>query len=807
MRSGNAMASAVLLLLAAALAATPAAAQGTLEDYRRASGLSRSLAGLTVNVVSSPTWVDDGPRFWYRRTVPGGAEYVLVDAATLEKRPAFDHARLAAALSAVLETSHTALTLPFSSFEYRDGGTAIRLTVRGSQWRCDLAAYTCARTGPAPGGGGGAGAGGGTGGGAGGGQQAVRASPDGQWEALIRNYNVAVRRTGSTDVRLLSHDGSEGSAYTLGSLRWSPDSRMLAVHRTTPGYRRMVPYIQAAPEDQLQPKLSEIFYRKPGDVLDTHQPVLFHVADGRQLVVSNALFPNPYQLTSLQWREDSRALTFEYNQRGHQVYRVIEVDAATGAARALISEEPETFFSYRNASGSQSDAGTRFRHDIDDGREILWLSERDGWRHLWLYDGATGRVKNQVTRGDWVVRAVDSVDVARRQVWFRASGRHAEQDPYFVHYYRVDFDGRNLVAFTEADGTHTVTYSPDGQYYVDVWSRVDQPPVAELRRTSDRSVLLELERGDMTAQLATGWRPPEVFVAKGRDGVTDIWGVIVRPTSFDPARSYPVIEQIYAGPQGSFVPKSFSAMSPLQPLAELGFIVVQIDGMGTANRSKAFHDVAWRDLGDAGFPDRILWHRAVAARYPYYDLTRVGIYGGSAGGQSALGGLLFHPDFYHVAVSSVGCHDNRMDKIWWNEQWMGWPLGPHYEASSNVVHAHRLQGRLLLVVGAMDTNVDPASTMQVVDALVRADKYFDLLVLPGAGHGSGGDYGTRKRYDFFVQHLLGVTPPDWNRGAGSTATSAGDDIEFDDDLAHPPGFFDHPWQLDGQSHGGAGRQP
>jgi dipeptidyl-peptidase 4 len=325
---------------------------------------------------------------------------------------------------------------------------------------------------------------------------------------------------------------------------------------------------------------------------------------------------------------------------------------------------------------------------------------------------------------------------------------------------------------------------------------VDQPPVAQLRRTSDRTVLLELERGDMTAQLATGWRPPEVFVAKGRDGTTDIWGVIVRPTNFDPSRSYPVIEQIYAGPQGSFVPKSFSAMPAPQALAELGFIVVQIDGMGTANRSKVFHDVAWQNLGDAGFPDRILWHRAVAERYPYYDIGRVGIYGGSAGGQNSLGALLFHPDFYQVAVSSVGCHDNRMDKIWWNEQWMGWPLAPHYEASSNVVHAHRLQGRLLLVVGAMDTNVDPASTMQVVDALIRADKYFDLLVIPNAGHGAGGSYGTRKRYDFFVQHLLGVTPPDWNRGASTTATSDADGIEFDDDLEYPPGFFDQPWDFE-----------
>jgi dipeptidyl aminopeptidase/acylaminoacyl peptidase len=389
---------------------------------------------------------------------------------------------------------------------------------------------------------------------------------------------------------------------------------------------------------------------------------------------------------------------------------------------------------------------------------------------------------------------VDSVDVANRHIWFRAAGMNADQDPYFTHYYRINFDGTGLVAYTEANGNHDVAWSSDRRYYVDRWSRVDLAPVLELRRTADRGVVMQLEEGRYDAQLETGWRPPEVFVSKARDGTTDIWGIIVRPTTFDPNRSYAVIEQIYAGPQGSFVPKNFSPYSGLQALAELGFIVVQIDGMGTANRSKAFHEVAWKDLGDAGFPDRVLWHRAVAAKYPYYDTTRVGVYGGSAGGQNSLGALLFHGDFYKAAVSSVGCHDNRMDKIWWNELWMGWPLGPHYEASSNVVHADKLQGKLLLVVGELDTNVDPASTMQVVNALIRADKYFDLLVIPGAGHGSGGDYGTRKRFDFFVRHLLGVEPPDWTGGVTLADDEAPDrDFDFDfDDADAPPSFFDVP---------------
>jgi dipeptidyl aminopeptidase/acylaminoacyl peptidase len=362
-----------------------------------------------------------------------------------------------------------------------------------------------------------------------------------------------------------------------------------------------------------------------------------------------------------------------------------------------------------------------------------------------------------------VVRGVQHVDEDNRQIWFSASGMNGDQDPYFEHYYRIDFDGSNMVALTDADGDHSVSFSPDRQYYVDRWSRVDHAPVAELRRASDRSLVMELERADDSALLATGWRYPEPFVAKGRDGVTDIWGIIIRPTNFDPSRSYPVIESIYAGPHGSHVPKTFSTNASRVALAELGFIVVQIDGMGTSNRSKAFHDVAWKNLKDAGFPDRILWHEAVAERYDYYDTDSVGIYGTSAGGQNSMGALLFHPDFYKVAVSAAGCHDNRMDKIWWNEMWMSWPLGPHYAASSNVENAHLLEGRLLLIVGEMDTNVDPSSTYQVVDALIEADKDFDFLFIPGANHTSGGDYGARKRNDFFVKHLLNVEPPEWNR--------------------------------------------
>jgi len=562
---------------------------------------------------------------------------------------------------------------------------------------------------------------------------------------------------------MLSTDGSEGDMYTLNSIRWSPDSKKLAAFRRRPGYERLVHYVESSPTDQVQPKHTTNFYRKPGDVVDFDHPVVFDVETRRQMPGDIALFTNPYANTRLEWRSDSRSVTFEHNQRGHQMYRVLEIDATTGRTRTLIEETQKTFVEY---------SGKRFREDVADGKEIVWASERDGWNHLYLYDGATGRVKNRITTGQWVVRGVDRVDAENRQIWFRASGMQPGTDPYFIHYYRVNFDGTGLTALTEANGNHAVTFSPDRQFYVDAWSRVDLPPVSVLKRTSNRQVVMELEKADASALVASGWRMPEPFVAKGRDGTTDIWGVIIRPTNFDPGGRYPVIENIYAGPQSSFVPKTFSTQAGMTSLAELGFIVVQIDGMGTSNRSKAFHDVAWQNLGDAGFPDRILWHKAVAAKYPYYDLSRVGIYGTSAGGQSSAGALLFHPEFYHVAYSNSGCHDNRMDKIWWNEQWMGWPIGPHYAAASNVDNAHKLKGRLMLLMPEMDTNVDPSSTMQVANALIKANKTFELVIVPGANHGAGGPFSIRKRNDWFVKHLLGLEPPNWNQVAGASSPDA-----------------------------------
>lgn len=538
--------------------------------------------------------------------------------------------------------------------------------------------------------------------------------------------------------------GSESSRYDQ-PIYYSADNRFAMTIQTEQGDHRQITLVESSPRDQLQPKTKTIRYDKPGDKLDRPIPRLFDLEKGTLVPIENTLFENPWSIDQLRWDSSNHRFTFFYNQRGHQVLRLIAVDPTTGSVRSLIEEASPTYIDY---------AAKAYREWILDQREILWGSERDGWYHLYRYSVDDGELLNQVTSGEWVVRSVERIDTPARQIWFYAGGIAHGQDPYQRHLCRVDFDGQNLIQLTQGDGDHSVDFSPDGQWLIDTYSRVDLPPVHELRSAINGQLVLELE-SNSEKDLWSQSNKPIRFVAKGRDGTTDIYGIIVMPKTVESGKKYPVIENIYAGPQDSFVPKAYSALSEYHALADQGFVVVKIDGMGTSNRSKAFHDVSYRNLSDGGFPDRILWMQSAAKEYPQMDIERVGIYGGSAGGQNALAALLFFGDFYDAAVADCGCHDNRMDKVWWNELYMGWPVGPHYESNSNVSNAHRLQGKLQLVVGELDSNVDPASTMQVVDALVRANKDFELLYIPGGGHGVGSTpYCKRRRDEFFRRHLL-----------------------------------------------------
>lgn len=608
--------------------------------------------------------------------------------------------------------------------------------------------------------------------------QRVVASPDGKLDAWIENNNVYVHEVGKpwSKKRALSQDGTIGRYYS-SDIYWSPDSRKIFVCKRNKVEKRYVYYVESSPADQEQPYLHKQEYAKPGDELPQHWPVIFTLTvpdsaamaknpkgsliDGmtvKKVEGDPRTIENQYELNWFWWSPDSREVTMEYNQRGHKLYQVLAMDANTGGFRTIVEERAKTFINYYRL----------WRQFINDSKQMLWISERDNWNHIYLYDvrpDKKGRMAQprQITKGDWFVRKVQYVDEANRVIYFSASGVNKDEDPYLVHYYRIDFDGKNMTCLTPAEGNHYAVFSPDYKYLVDVYSKTDVPPVTELRSAVDGKLLKTLETADISKLKANGWVAPEIFKAKGRDGKTDMWGLIYRPTNFDPSKTYPIIEYIYAGPGDAYVPKSFTPFFwNATALAELGFIVVQVDGMGTSYRGKKFEEICYKNLKDAGLPDHIQWIKAAAAKYPYMDANNVGIYGMSAGGQESTTALLFHGDFYKCAYSSCGCHDNRMDKIWWNEQWMGWPVDSSYVECSNVYNAHKLERPLMLAVGEIDNNVDPASTYQVVNALEKAGKDFDLIVIPGARHTMGEAFGEHKRFDFFVKHLYKVDPPKWS---------------------------------------------
>lgn len=565
-------------------------------------------------------------------------------------------------------------------------------------------------------------------------------SPDGKKEAFIKDNNVWIREN---KIELqLSFDGTSNMSYD--NIVWSPDSKKIAatLNQDAPPHR--IPLIESSPKNQKQPILQWRDYYKPGDLIPIKKPSLFDAENGKQLSINTKPYENQFDIEFIKWSEDSKAYFFTYNQRGHQVYQIIRVDATDGTTSVSANESFETFVHYYRC----------YYKFIKNDTQIIWSSELDGWRHLYILDAKTGETLKQLTKGEWIVQEVIEVNEENGYIIFMGNGKNAGEDPYNKHFYKLSLDGKKLTDLTPENANHRITFSPDKKHFFDVYSRPDLASSSVIRSVKDGKLVIDLGKSDISSLLEKGWTMPEVFSSKGRDGKTDIWGTIYRPSNFDSSKKYPVVEYIYAGPHDAHVTKDFAPVLRFHKLVESGFIVVCIDGMGTANRSKAFHDVCWRNLKDAGFPDRKLWIKAASEKYPYMDISRgVGIYGYSAGGQNAMSALLFHKDFYTVAVSLCGCHDNRMDKIWWNEQWMGYPIGKWYSESSNVDNAHLLEGKLLLINGELDDNVDPTSTLQVVDALIKANKSFEQLYLPGHTHSLGSKYITERIFEFFIRNL------------------------------------------------------
>ena len=564
-----------------------------------------------------------------------------------------------------------------------------------------------------------------------------RFSPDSALVAFVRDNNVWISKADGSESCQLSFDGTDAEAYS--EIVWSPDGKKLAALKKEVLKERQILLRVSRPEDQIQPRYRWLDYAKPGDRLPQCTPALFDVEARKAIPLDRTIPRDQYFLTLGEWSSDSEFFTYEYNQRGHQVYELAAVDAATGKVRTLAKEESNTFVYYYDL----------WRYLFKDGKHVLWISERDDWRHLYIIDTHTLQVR-QLTRGEWNVREIHHVDEEGGFILANANGFHAGEgeDPYNKHVIKIDIATGKVTDLTPENANHAVTFNRQHTAFVDNYSRPDLPTTSVLR-AADGKVLLPIQKMDISKAQKQGFTMPEVFCAKGRDGVTDIWGTIYRPFKFNSKKKYPVVEYIYAGPHDSHVTKDFSGPMRFSRLLELGFIVVTIDGMGTDNRSKSFQDVCWRNLKDAGFPDRILWIQAAAKKYKYMNLDKMGIYGYSAGGQNAMAALLFHPEFYKVGVALCGCHDNRMDKIWWNEQWMGYPVGPWYSESSNVDNAYRLEGKLMLINGEIDDNVDPASTLQVVSELIKNEKDFEQLYIPGYSHSLGADWITRRVFEFF----------------------------------------------------------
>jgi dipeptidyl-peptidase-4 len=756
----------VLLATLAALAPLPAAAQQpralTADDYARAE---RFMAYNTVPLVSGatvrPNWLP-GDRFWYRNQVAQGFEFVLVDPARRIRRPAFDQTKIAAALSRAADTTYDALQLPFTEFEYTAGGRAISFTVRNRVFTCELEVDTCAAA-PRP-------------------RSAVPpnavVSPDSAKAAFIRDDNLWVKDLASGRETQLTTDGVKDFGYATDNagwirsdrpiLLWSPDSRKIATFQQD---ERGVGEMYLVRTQVGHPVLEQWHYPLPGDsVITTIQRVIVDL-DGPR-VIRLQMPPDEHRSTlcdhitcgfgagggwvDVYWSPDASRLVFVSTSRDHKDEKVRIADAATGAVREVYEETAKDFFE----SG--------FNHvnwqPLWAGNELLWYSERTDWGHLYLYDLGTGRLKNPVTSGTWKVLQVLRVDEPSRTVWFTAAGRE-RGDPYFRHFYSVRLDGSHLALLTPDSADHSVTVAPDGRYFLDSYSTPDVPPVTVLRDAAGRLVM-QVEKADISRLLATGWRPPMPFTVKARDGVTDLYGLLYRPTHFDSTRRYPIINNVYPGPQtGSVGSRSFVASrSDCQSLAELGFIVVQLDAMGTPMRSHSFMAAYYGDMGDNGLPDQVAGMRQLAQRYPWIDLDRAGIWGHSGGGYAAADAILRYPDFFKVAVSEAGNHDNREYEDDWGEKWQGL-LERHgdstnYDNQANQLLAANLKGKLLLAHGTTDNNVPPYNTLLLVDALIGANKDFDLLLLPNRRHGFGGEpYMIRRRWDYFVRNLLGAEPP------------------------------------------------
>jgi dipeptidyl-peptidase-4 len=731
----------------------------TAADYAHAEKfLTAHTEPLVFGATVRPNWID-ADHFWYRNTIPEGFEFIMVNAGKRTREQAFDHKRLAEALSKLTDETFDPFDLPFNQFEFIDNRQSIAFNIRSQRYTCDIKTYRCT---------------------AGEDQEDTDrnaiVSPDGKHAAFIRDFNLWIRDLATGEETQLTTDGLKDFGYATNNagwtksnrpvLLWSPDSKKIATFQhdgrgvgemylvsTNVGHPTLHSWKYPLPEDSVIFRIHRLVIH-----LDGHRIVRFRMPpDQHRSTVCDHIVCRGAEFTDIEWSQDASQLAFVSTSRDHK-HEVLRIaDSETGVVRDVLEETVETFF--------ESGYNMANWHVLPESNEVIWFSQRDDWGHLYLYDLETSQLKNLITNGNWNVLQVLRVDEKNRTIYFTGAGREPG-DPYFQYLYSVRMDGSKMQLLTPDSANHSVSLSSSGRYIVDSYSTPALPPVTVLRDVRGRK-LLTIEEANISRLVDAGWKPPIPFSVKARDGVTDLYGLMYKPTNFDPTKKYPIINYIYPGPQsGSVGSRSFAASrGDRQSLAELGFIVVAIDAMGTPMRSKSFHAAYYGNMGDNGLPDQITGMKQLAERYSWIDLNRVGIYGHSGGGFASTDAILRYPDFFKVAVSGAGNHDNRNYEDDWGEKWQGLlksnPDGTtNYDNQANQLLAGNLKGKLLLAHGTMDSNVPMYSTLLVVNELIAANKDFDLILFPNRSHGFGNEpYMMRRRWDYFVKHLMGAEPP------------------------------------------------
>jgi dipeptidyl aminopeptidase/acylaminoacyl peptidase len=749
------------------------ARQLTPEDYARAEKfMNYNVNPLVYHSVEHPSWLGDG-RFWYRDHGPDGTTYTLVDPAKKTSVPAFDHAKLARALNTAMpsEPAQDPHHLAVEELSFADQDRTVIFSSGEKHWRCDLSgAGVCAETdkqgsvpkarqnrrGPA---------------------RAAELSPDGSKAVFIRDWNLWVREVASGKETQLTKDGVKDFGYATDNagwqhsdrpvVLWSPDSKKVATFQQD---QRKVEEMYLVPITNRHPKLQAWKYPLVGDENVTMIERVVIDVDSRK-VIRLKMPPDQHRSTicddvscsggwdDVQWSDDSNQLAFVSTSRDHKQEWLRVADAVNGKIREVMTETAPKFFE----SGNDR-VNWKYLWGTD---EVLWFSEREGWGQMYLYDGKTGKLKNEITSGEGNVTQVLLVNAADRTLFFQGVGKEKGRDPYFRSYYSIHFDGSGMKLLTPEDADHEISPSLDGKYFIDVASTPTTPQTTVVRST-DGTLAMQVVKQDITQLVATGWKPLTPITVKARDGKTDLYGFLFKPTNLDPSKKYPIVNSVYPGPQtGSCGSRSFAAAHrDMQSLAELGFIVVCIDGMGTPWRSKEFHEFYFGNLGDNTIPDQVSGMKELAQKYPWIDIDRAGMYGHSGGGNATAAAMFHFPDFFKVGIAESGNHDQRDYEDDWAEKWAGLEVKnadgtSNYDSQANQNYVKDLKGHLLLAHGTMDDNVPLNNTLTLVEALIKANKNFDLLLIPNVRHGYGAatPYMTRRRWDYFVRYLANEIPP------------------------------------------------